>query len=111
VPSTETAGKRLEVLNFRASRVERERWEALAASSGVPLSVFIRTVLEREGRRLERERLVKTGSGYPTCTCPEVKPGVFCELCGFPKRWTIYRQWQARERMRRLRESREAGRS
>ena len=106
MPSAETARKRLKVINFRASRVERERWEVLAAAADVPLSVWIRTVLEREGRRLEHEALVKKMGAYWTCTCPEVKPGVYCVLCGFEKRWTIYRQWQARERMRRLRQKR-----
>lgn len=106
MPSAETAGRRLDVVNFRASRVERERWVALAGAVGVPRSAWIRRVLEREGRRLERERSTKEREGNYTCTFPEVRPGVYCGLCGFPKRWTIYPQWQAGEQGRILRSSR-----
>ena len=73
MPSAETASRRLEVLNFRASRMERERWDGLADAAGVPLSVWIRSVLEREGRRLEREALVKRGEGFYGCVCVHTK--------------------------------------
>lgn len=107
MPSAETAGKRLKVLNFRASRVERERWEVLAAAADVPLSVWIRTVLEREGRRLEHEHLVKRGEGFYGCVCDPGPPnGDLCPVCGERRYWTQARRWKARERMRALRRKR-----
>ena len=92
-----TASRRLEVLNFRASRVERERWDGLADAAGVPLSVWIRAVLEREGRRLEREALVKRGEGFYGCVCDSGPAnGAHCSVCGERRYWTQVRRWKAR---------------
>ena len=106
MPSAATAGKRTGFVSFRFSREERERLEALACASEVSRSEWIREVLVREIRRLERERRAKEGEGYFTCSCPSVRSGAFCVLCGYRKSWVVYRQWQARERMRRLRAER-----
>src|SRR5262245_5841522 len=103
--SAVSAKKRLQFVNVRASREECERLDALATAGGVSRSEFVREAVWREVRRQERERRVKESESYYTCTCAQVKPGVFCALCGYPKRWTVYRQWQARERMRRRRET------
>ena len=110
MPSAISATKRHRVLTFRASRRERELWDALAAAAGVSRSEWIREVLCREGRRLERERLVKRGEGLYGCVCePGPANGDLCPVCGERRYWTQVRRWKARERMRRLREARRQG--
>jgi hypothetical protein len=105
--SAVTARKRLQIVHFRASRDERERWAGLADAAEVTVSEWIRTVLHREARRLERERLVKHGAGFYGCVCePGPANGEFCPVCGERRYWTQVRRWKARERMRRLRAER-----
>ena len=101
--SAALARRRRRVVTFRASREEIDRWSAIADWLDLDRSEWIRIVLERERRRWEHDRAEEKELGYYTCTCPEVPADAYCQLCGYAKRWTLYRRERNRQRMRRVR--------